>query len=140
MHALFEKLKKLQLAAGDYAVFGSGPLLVRNIIDDVNDIDVICRGRAWQQAQQLGELVYLQDYDLHIVSLDNGRLTLGCRWGIGDLDVNELIDGAEIIDGLPFVRLRYVIEYKCIAARPKDLRHLELLRAANNASPSPKHG
>ena len=75
----------------------------------------------------MGELVYLDDYDVHIVSIDQGRITIGASWGIGNFDVDELIDTAEVISGLPFVKLDYVIDYKRIAARPKDLAHLELL-------------
>lgn len=129
MHPLLQSVKALQLQGEDFAIFGSGPLLVRGIIDDVSDIDILCRGTAWQQAQELGELIYLADYDVQVVSLDNGRITLGCRWGIGDFDCDELIESAEHIDGLPFVRLHYVIAYKRIAARAKDLAHLELLGA-----------
>ena len=65
-----------------------------------------------------------------IVSLFDGTVTIGTEWAIGEFDVDELIDTAETIDGLPFVRLVHVIRYKEIAARPKDLRHLELLRGA----------
>jgi len=55
----------------------------------------------------------------------NGRITFGNEWGIGDFDVNLLIDTAETISGLPFVRLEHVIAYKRIANRPKDIRHID---------------
>ena len=38
--------------------------------------------------------------------------------------------GPLVIDGLPFVRLRYVIEYKTIRSAPKDLAHIEASRLA----------
>ena len=57
---LFELLRSMKLPTGHYAVFGSGPLLVRGIIESVNDLDVICRGPAWSRACELGPLV-----DLH---------------------------------------------------------------------------
>ena len=50
---LFGLLRGLGLPAGDYAVFGSGPLLVRGIIARAGDLDVICRGAAWEAAQRL---------------------------------------------------------------------------------------
>ncbi len=126
-HTIFDVVRSLNLPARDYAIFGSGPLLARGIIDDVNDIDIICRGAAWLQAQELGELVYLDEYDVHVVSIDNQKITIGTSWGIGEFNIDELIDTAEEIDDLPFVRLRYVVEYKKIARRPKDLEHLRLL-------------
>ncbi len=128
-HTILEVVRSLNLPARDYAIFGSGPLLARGIIDDVNDIDIICRADAWQQAQELGELVYLDEYDVHVVSIDNQRITIGTSWGIGEFNIDELIDTAEELNDLPFVRLRYVVEYKKIARRPKDLEHLRRLSA-----------
>lgn len=128
MHELLEKVHQLRLPVGDFAIFGSGPLLVRGVIDDVGDIDILCRGDAWLKAATLGELVYLDEYDVEIISIDDGLVTLGRSWGYGDFNADELIDSAEDINGLPFVQMRYVIEYKQIASRAKDLAHLELIR------------
>ena len=119
-----ETLKRLELPAGDYAVFGSGPLFVRGIIDSVSDVDIICRGDAWDRVKEVGELHYLEKYDVEVVELEGGRISFGTIWGIGNFDIDELIDSAEFIDGLPFVRLKYVAEYKRIANREKDVEHL----------------
>lgn len=129
MDAILEVVRGLELPVRDYAIFGSGPLLVRGIIEDTNDIDIVCRGDAWQHAQELGEIVYLDEYDVDVVSIDNQRITIGTSWGIGDFDIDELIDTAEEINGLPFVKLRHVIEYKMLANRPKDIVHLEQLES-----------
>ena len=129
MNKLIERVAKLGLPVADYAIFGSGPLLVRGVIEHVNDIDIICRGRAWEHALTIGELVHLGEYNVDIVSIDDGLITLGRSWGIGNFDVDELIDAAEIIDELPFVRLQHVIAYKSIANRQKDRRHLDALKA-----------
>ena len=126
---LFGRLRSLELPADDYAVFGSGPLIVRGIIDPGNDLDMLCRGPAWERAQESGPLVYLPEHDVSVVSLYGGVLTFGTRWAIGDFDADHLIDTAEVIDGLPFVRIEHVVAYKEIAARPKDIEHLRLVRA-----------
>ena len=123
---LFDLLRSLELPMGDHAIFGSGPLIVRGIIEGTNDLDVISRGRAWERALRAGELLSLPD-GARIVSCFDGAVTIGTNWAYGDFDINELIDTAETIDGLPFVRLEHVVRYKEIAARPKDLTHLELL-------------
>ena len=127
---LFAALRSLQLPAREYAVFGSGPLIVRGIIEAENDLDVLSRGAAWTRAAELGELVFLPEHDLEVVSFFEGALTIGTRWAIGEFDTDELIDSAEIIDGLPFVLLEHVVRYKQTAGRPKDLAHLRLLEAA----------
>lgn len=125
---LLQELHDLQLPQQDFAVFGSGPLIVRRLIPASNDIDVLCRGDAWEHLKRVGERQYLPEYDVEIVTLSKGRLTFGTRWGIGDFDVELLIDTAEIIDDLPFVQLQYVVEYKTIAGRPKDHIHLQALQ------------
>lgn len=124
---LFELLCDLELPVGDYAIFGSGPLIVRGIIHAGNDVDVICRDAAWKRVQELGPLQYLPEHDVDVVTLYEGALSFGTRWAIGEFDVNELIDTAEFIDGMPFVRLEHVIAYKQIAGRPKDIEHLRLV-------------
>jgi len=122
---LFGLLRGLGLPAGDYAVFGSGPLLVRGIIAQAGDLDVICRGGAWEAAQALGPAI--DQHGAPVVSLFGNAVTLGCRWSVGAPDIDHLIDTAEVIDGLPFVRLEHVAAYKRLANRPKDREHLHLL-------------
>ena len=124
----FVLLRSLELPVGDYAVFGSGPLIIRGIIEATNDLDVITRGAAWERLCELGEAASFADGNPRI-ELFGGRLTFGTTWKYGTFDLDALIDTAEIIDGLPFVRLEHVIVYKQVANRPKDREHLHLLRA-----------
>jgi len=122
----FEQLRALELPVGDYAVFGSGPLAIRGLIDTVGDLDVITRGAAWEAVKDLGSVVmYGEDVT---IDLGNG-LTFGRSWDFGAFDIEQLIEEAEMIEGLPFVRLGAVYEYKRLANRPKDVRHIELMRA-----------
>ena len=121
---LFDRLRLLELTPGEYAVFGSGPLAVRGLIDAVHDLDVIVRGETWQHVKSLGEMVmYGADETVDL----GGGLTFGRSWAYGNFDIDALIDAAEIIEGLPFVRLDAVIEFKKIADRPKDREHLRNL-------------
>jgi len=127
---LFAYLRQLRLPDGEYAVFGSGPLIVRGWVSGSNDLDVICRGDAWSQACASGRVSHDARYGVELASHCRGRVTFGTRWGIGAFDVDALIDTAELINGLPFVRLQHVITYKELRASPKDLLHLEQYRRA----------
>lgn len=133
---LFDALRSLNLPEGEYVVFGSGPLIVRGIIDATNDLDVVCRGAAWERACELGEMVTLVDHDVDVVSFLDGAITIGTSWAYGDVDIDELIDTAQVIDGLPFARLEHVARYKEIAGRTKDLEHLRLMVAASRGNVS----
>ena len=128
LSALFDSVKNLNLPSSDFAIFGSGPLVVRGIIPQANDVDVICRGSAWDIVRSVGRLEYLEAYDVTIVSVCDGQISFGTKWGIGEFDEDELIDNAIHIDGLPFVSLKDVVRYKLIRGSPKDLAHLEALK------------
>ncbi len=125
--ALFDRLRAMELPPGSYAVFGSGPLAAHGIIDELGDLDVIIAEEAWDRVQALGLVVMHGDDP--VIELGNG-LSFGRSWAYGDVDIEYLIEDAEMIDGLPFVRLDAVVAYKRIAGRPKDLRHIELMESA----------
>ena len=127
MTALFERLRQLNLPAGDFAVFGSGPLIVRGWIEVDNDIDVICRGNAWKRACEAGKLSYNAEYGVQLATLCGGQISFGTRWAIGEFDVPTLIEEAELLDDLPFVRLEHVVAYKKLRASRKDIDHLNAI-------------
>ena len=131
LETLFEYLKRLELPAGDYAVFGSGPLIVRGIVSPTNDLDVVCRRAVWETVRKIGTLQFSDEYGVEIVALFDGRVTFGNKWGSGDFDIDDLIDHAELIDGLPFVRLEHVVAYKKKRGTAKDRRNIELLARSN---------
>ena len=126
MHHLVQELVGLALPAGDWALFGSGPLLLRDWIDEVGDLDVISRGQAWEKAKTLGTAVVLDD-GVVIYQIGEG-ITVGTSWAYGDFSVDQLIDTAEAIDGIPCVQLEHVIAFKEIADRPKDRDHLAIVK------------
>ena len=95
-----------------------------------NDLDILCRQDVWETVSSLGMIENLPIYDVTVATMFSGALTFGTKWGIGSFDVEELIDTAEIIEALPFVRLEHVICYKQIRSSTKDLLHLEALKVS----------
>lgn len=137
--SIFDALRRLRLDRTDFAVFGSGPLLAKGIIDTVADLDVIARGVAWHQALAIGRPVELEE-GVTVASFHDGAITIGTTWAYGQVDIDYLIDTAEMIDNLPFVRLEHVVAYKKVAGRQKDLDHLDRIaahRRRGEASPAP---
>ena len=127
MHLSIQRLAELDLPLGNWALFGSGPLLLRGWIDEVGDLDVVSRGPAWEKAKEHGRLVALPDGN-QIVEAGSG-VTVGRTWLYGDFTIDDLIDTAEMIDGIPCVRLEHVISYKRLSDRPKDRVHLEIIES-----------
>lgn len=75
---------------------------------------------------------FVEEYGLDIVHCFDHAITIGKSWGYGVFDIDDLIDTAQMIDGLPFVQLEHVIAYKQIACRPKDLEHLRKLEESQH--------
>lgn len=126
-HPLFEELRKLSLASGEYAVFGSGPMWVRGIRES-NDIDVIARGKAWEWAKENGNVIIKENSRLECAQFANGDIEIYHDWYPGQWNINELIETAEIIENIPFVRLESVIEWKKKMGREKDEKDLILIQ------------
>lgn len=128
--ALFDQLRELKLPLNGFAIFGSGPLAIRGIIPACNDLDILCGKEVWEFASQNGMTEFLPAYGVTVASYFDGAITFGMEWGIGDFNVSELIETAEMIDFLPFVRLEHVIRYKQLRSNMKDLQHLSALDAS----------
>ncbi len=126
-HALFEELKKLDFQKGDYAIFGSGPLWVRGIRES-NDIDIVTRGKTWEWALKNGIIDTKEDSGLKRARFADGSIEVYNDWYPDKWDIDMLIDTAELVDGIPFVQLELVIEWKKIMGREKDVKDLALIQ------------
>jgi hypothetical protein len=129
----FRELLSLHLPTSDYAIAGSGPLFARRLIRSVGDLDVVARGEAWRRAAALGPVEEAPEAGVHRVVLFDGLVEVLDGWYPQVWDVDELIDGAEIIDGIRFVPLPVVEWTKSRSRRAKDREHLRLLAAATPA-------
>jgi len=122
---LLRELKSLGLPPDDFAVFGSGPMVIRGMREP-HDLDVLARGEAWdicksksepRKAVSGGEVCEFADGDVEVFS----------SWAPGEWDTDELIDTAETIDGIRFVRLEHVLEWKRRMGREKDTRDIAII-------------
>ncbi len=97
-----------------------------------NDLDILCKQDVWGIVSREGVKEFLPEYDVTVASFFDGAITFGTEWGIGDFNVTELIETAEMIDSLPFVRLEYVVRYKTIRSGDNDLKLLSALQASGH--------
>lgn len=127
---LFREFLALGLPVEDYAVAGSGPLFARGFIEGVGDLDVVARGPAWEKAVAMGTVDEAPEAGVHRVVLLDGQIEILDGWYPEVWDIDELIENADVIDGIPFVRLDVVAWTKGRSRRPKDREHLRRLAAA----------
>ena len=115
----------MKLPIGKYALFGSAPLGIRGL-RGCHDIDIIVTEDLWNEFSK-------KNWDLKFSSfgnpfLCNGDIELGKDWWKPGLwDITKLIGEADIIDGLPFVKLERVLEWKRLMGREKDFKDIEII-------------
>jgi hypothetical protein len=116
---LIRQLVALDLEPDDFVIFGSGPLLAYGLRESIQDLDVVARGTAWRRAREIGELTVgaisgapiMQYKDIHF-----SRDWISEFW-----DTDDLIERAELVQGLRFARLADVLAYKRMLMRRKDV-------------------
>lgn len=121
----FEELKNINLPAGNFAVFGSGPMCVRGL-RECRDLDVVVTEKVFNE--------YLRNSDWELKERNNSKylknknfeIELWKDWVLGDYNIRELIKDSEVINGMPFVKLEYVLKWKKINNREKDLKDIKI--------------
>lgn len=126
-HPYLDALRQLNLPEKDFAIFGGGPMWAHGLRDKLNDLDVVARGDAWLMVTKLGTPQPTEIKVGQVVELDRGNIEVFNAWGPGTWDVHDLIDTAEIIDGIRFVKLSNVLKWKKLMGRPKDIDHVKLI-------------
>ena len=121
---IFEDVKKLNLPIGQYAVVGSGVMSAYGIRPH-HDVDlivtknlfVILKNSGWQSVPNRNGVLKSGNYE---VDADY-------KYRENQPDHDELIRNAEIIEGVPFIRLSELIKFKTALGRDKDKKDIELI-------------
>lgn len=124
---LFRLLEKLALPAGDFIVAGSGPLLAHGLKPSIHDLDLVARGKAWELAAARAPIVGSKSGFGQRVVLCHGAVEVFDHWLGGSGDVDAMIDGAELIEGVPFMSLPDTLRWKRRLGRAKDLADIRLI-------------
>lgn len=100
------------------------------LLEQLDDLDLVARGKAWENFKQVGTMVQHPERQWGVTSIElfGGSIEVFDEWGPGDYDIDKLIDEAEVIEDLPFVPLTRVLHWKKKMSRPKDLRHVEMIK------------
>lgn len=119
---LLEELKKLNLPLGHYAIFGSGPLAVRNLRES-SDLDIVVSNEVWQK---FVSKYPTKENNSSIIQLGNIEI---CKDILPWLEnVEEKIEHADMIDGFCFFTLQDTIELKERFGREKDKKDIERIK------------
>lgn len=129
---LTKKIKSFGFMEGEFALFGSAPIVARGLRDFTHDIDILVSKRIWDECRKKDkEWIYKKfERDGRVIEElehEGGNIELYYNWAPGEWDEDRLMREAEIIDGLPFVKLEDVLKWKKLSAREKDLKDAALI-------------
>lgn len=118
---LIDQVKEMNLTKGEFAIFGSAVMAIRGM-REVPNIDLIVTDKLWSELLEKG---YIPDYEGFIrksmVKISNWWFAATRR------PIQAMIEDAEMIQGLPFVRLDEVRFYKSKLNREKDIADVKLI-------------
>lgn len=117
----FAEVRKLNFLKNEFAIFGSSPLVIRNLRQS-DDIDLIVKKDLWHK---LAQKYKVEGFKNNLIKI--GKIEIWNDWLYLKERVEELIDDSEIIDDLPFVKLKYVLEWKKKMNREKDIEDIKLI-------------
>jgi len=118
---IVDEVQKLGLPADSYIVVGSGILAALNIRDS-NDIDMIVSSEIFEMLQKQG---WEEGEWVDQKVLKKGLFDVGKIWS--GKSVDELLRTSTVINGIPFLTLSDLREWKQEHARPKDLQDVVLI-------------
>lgn len=131
---MLERIRALGLPPGQFVVFGSGPLCVRNL-RECEDIDLVVTPPLFQALKRRwgAETLVREDGTRYekVVCAEQ-HVELGIEWDYRPLfqrTLDQLIGHGDIFHGIAFASLVDVLLWKQALRRPKDLEDIALIRA-----------
>ncbi len=121
---LLNELKKLDLPNNEFAVFGSGPMAVRGIKDS-GDLDIVVKSQLWVKLTK-GKVIKDGTYEKNS-KIEIGNIEVYKNWKPWFPNSDELIDESDIFDGIRFVKLEKVLDWKRSFNREKDKGAVKLI-------------
>ena len=126
---MFSFVRMLNLPFGEYAITSSGPLGVREL-REIGDIDLVVSDKLWSElATHYGEI-----HEDGVSRIKIGEFVEVLGEGsyynptAKEHSAIEQIQSAEVIGGLPFVRLDHILYVKQKMNRPKDQPDIQAIK------------
>ncbi|MGD8373586.1 MAG: hypothetical protein PVI21_01885 [Candidatus Woesebacteria bacterium] len=120
---IFDKISELNLPKNSYVVVGGGTLVALGLLDWDEDVDIcvapeifeLYKSNGWRQEKWGDKIVLKNDvYDVGV--------------GFGDWTLADLLADSMLVNDIPFISLKKLLQWKQRMGRPKDLLHIELIK------------
>jgi hypothetical protein len=130
---IISKVKTLNLPKGKYIVFGSSPMAIAGI-RPAQDIDLLVNAELFTKLKSAGWKIKNKGVDDN--PLVRGDFEAHLHWNFSSYQptLEQLLETAEIVNGIAFASIGEVKKWKSASGRPKDLVDIELIEKylANN--------
>jgi hypothetical protein len=125
---IIEKVKSLKFPFGKYVVVGSSLLGVLNIRTS-NDLDIVVLPDLLKQLRETGEWKEEIKYNKIFLKKEGVDIIPELSWEKYPTTTEEAIASATIIEGVPFMNLEELCEFKRALGREKDFKDIELIKS-----------
>jgi hypothetical protein len=126
---VISRIKALNLPIGKYIVFGSSVMEVHGI-RKAKDVDLIIDQDLYKELKRRGwkrHWFFKRVLVCKALKKDGNEAFTHIKWKNYRVENDELIGNAEVIDGVPFMRLEEYLKYKKCLPRMKDKRDVTLI-------------
>lgn len=124
MNILLE-LRKLALPESQFIVVGSGTLAMLGIIPETADIDLAVSPELYASLKKAG----WEEFDEGQGKMVLRRDTFDVGIGYGSWTLQALLADALFMDGVAFISLDKLLQWKKASGRDKDLAHIQLIES-----------
>ena len=126
---LLNKLKAFNLPPEKYVVVGSGALGVRGLRAS-KDLDIIVTKDLWDELAKINP-VTKNEWEINTIVLDKNIEALDPAQSLfgnsKEIPIGEIFREADVIDGIKYINLKHLKEFKREFGREKDLKDIELI-------------
>ena len=128
---IFAEVRKLEFPLGHYAITSSGPLGISGL-RLIGDADLVVDDYLWKELSKKHNPI-IEDGSPKKIVLANGLVevlhegSFYYNYQPEDPSIDEQIETADVIDGLPFVSLKYIKYFKQKIGRDKDKKDVVLI-------------
>ena len=120
---ILEKITELNWPKNAYVIVGGGVLVALGLVEWDEDIDITVTPEIFDNLKKDG---WRQELWEDKVVLKHTFYDVGI--GFGDWTLEQLLEDALWIKGIPFISLEKLQTWKLAMGRPKDLYHLKIMQ------------
>lgn len=126
---ILSRIKKLNLPIGKYLVYGSGVMEVHGI-RKARDVDILVNEYLYKELKELRwkrKWFFKRVFLCKVLVKGDVEAYTNLKWKKYQEKTDDLIKRAEIIEGVPFMKLKDYLVYKKHLPREKDKEDVKLI-------------